>query len=721
MKQESSQPNRLQYETSPYLLQHAYNPVQWYPWGQEALTLAKQQDKPILVSIGYSTCHWCHVMERESFEDQTTAQFMNEHYICIKIDREERPDLDQIYMDACQIMTGAGGWPLNCFLTPDALPFYAGTYYPPQPAQQRPSWMQVLQNLHNAWVNSRQTVTDQAEKLLGYIKAGDTQLLQKTDQRPQATIDAELQLYQGASLHLGLTQDVFYRMREQFDRADGGFGHAPKFPSFMAIQYLLEYAHFRNNDDALLHAIFSLESMITGGIYDHLAGGISRYSTDNEWLAPHFEKMLYDNALLISTLGMAIRMIETASQKRGKNLSVYEQSMALFRYTIRHTYDFTLREMSDPATGAYYSAFDADSEGVEGKYYVWSKAEVLQHLGEKEGELFCAYFDVTEDGNWEHTNILRRVVSDTEFAAKYPDGEAWVKKNLPKAKEKLLIERMKRIPPELDNKTILSWNTLMVSAGVQAYRALNDEKLLENAQKTMSFLLDAFKVEQSDRLLHTYKSGTAKYAAMLDDYAYTIAALLDLYEATAQENYLQKAKNLVEVVMTDHEKEGSFFHFSGIQQVDVIVRKIDLYDHATPSANSTMALNLQRLGHLTTDGMLMQRSNRMLNEVKNAVRQFPLSFEQWAIAIQREAQGLVEIVVTGTDLAHMHTEIHRAFIPNAILAVQTSHTSNISLLKDKINNQTAFIYLCKDFACMRPVETLTEFWSDIFHETAHRS
>jgi uncharacterized protein len=717
MKQKADHktPNALLAESSPYLQQHAYNPVQWYPWGAEALQRAKLEDKPILVSIGYSTCHWCHVMERESFEDKDTADYMNEHYVCIKIDREERPDLDQIYMDACQIMTGSGGWPLNCFLNTDALPFYAGTYFPPQPYYERPSWMEVLRNLHNAWVNQRDTVETQAQKLLGYIKEGENSMLAKARERMTNDL-SEQKLYGERLFHEGLTESIFYGLRERFDRQDGGFGTAPKFPSLMAIQYLLEYAHLRSNEEALLHAVFSLERMTTGGIYDQLDGGLARYSTDNEWLAPHFEKMLYDNALFISVLSQAVRMIETNEIHRGKNLKHYYNALALFKNTIRDSYFFCLRQMSGSEHPAWYSAIDADSEGIEGKYYVWSKQEIMELLGTESADFFCAYFDVSEAGNWEHTNILRRVYSDADFAAKYPGGALWLTEHLPKAKQILLAHRAKRIPPGLDDKVLLGWNALMVSACVQAYRALSEPEMLQQAEKCMDFLLGVFAAPNGKGLLHTYKDGFAKYDAMLDDYAFTIAALIDLYEVTGTERFLVSAQSLVDVVQENFPKGDTLYYFTSAQQTDVIVRKTDLYDNALPSGNSIMAQNLLRLGYLLTRLDWLDRGRRMLDEVKPLVQQYPLSFQMWAVAIQREAHGWLEVSVTGKNAAANGLFLSKTYIPNQVLAIETLETTSIAVLESRTGQTEDLVYICTDMVCGRPETDVHSALKSIFEK-----
>jgi uncharacterized protein len=394
--------NRLQYESSPYLLQHAHNPVDWYAWRPEAFARAKAENKPILVSIGYSTCHWCHVMERESFENPDIAALMNERYINIKVDREERPDVDAIYMDACQILTGGGGWPLNCFLTPEGKPFFAGTYYPPRPAHNRPSWMQVLQHLANIWETKREVAYEQADKLLGHIQRNDNVFLEKPA--------SELAMQGDAAFTPAMLENAFYQMREQFDRVEGGFGGAPKFPSSMAIQYLLHYHWFTGNSEALEHALLSLDKMIMGGIYDQIGGGFARYATDREWLVPHFEKMLYDNALLVMVLSEAYKLLHTTDSDARQ----VPHRANLYRQTIEETLGFIQREMTHPM-GGFYAAQDADSEGEEGKFYVWSRVEIEEVLGE-DADLFCAFYGVTPEGNWEHTNILWRPVAAEVFA-----------------------------------------------------------------------------------------------------------------------------------------------------------------------------------------------------------------------------------------------------------------------------------------------------------------
>ena len=444
--------NHLIKETSPYLLQHANNPVDWYAWKPEAFARAKAEDKPILVSIGYSTCHWCHVMEHESFENQTVAAFMNAHFVCIKVDREERPDVDQIYMEACQIISGNGGWPLNCFLLPDGRPFFAGTYYPPTSAYGRPSWTQVLKNLSDAYVHKREIVEQQAEQLTDMIRNSDKNHVKNKDN----TEGGNFQTFEGDVTNVfdrDYLNNAFYAMRERFDRVEGGWGGAPKFPSTMSIQFLLDYYFYTKNEEALAHAELSLQKMIQGGIYDQIGGGFARYATDRAWLIPHFEKMLYDNALLISVISDAYKLTKR---------DIYSE-------TIEETLTFIQREMSH-TEGGFFSAYDADSEGVEGKFYVWQKAEIEAALGE-EAALFCEFYDVSEEGNWEENNILWRQKSYSEFVTEKGIDATILKEKLRICRKKLFDIREKRIKPGLDDKILLSWNALMISAFARGLRS----------------------------------------------------------------------------------------------------------------------------------------------------------------------------------------------------------------------------------------------------------
>ncbi|MBL7734754.1 MAG: thioredoxin domain-containing protein, partial [Chitinophagaceae bacterium] len=485
--------NRLIHESSPYLAQHAHNPVDWYPWGEEALERALKEDKPILVSIGYAACHWCHVMERESFEDAAVAAVMNENFINIKIDREERPDLDHIYMEAVQAMTGSGGWPLNVFLTPDKKPFYGGTYFPPSPAYNRASWTDVLLSVAQAFREKRAEINRQAEDLTRHILSSND-----FGQRPETANEtfSEEEL-----------DGVFAQIMKTADRSRGGFGRAPKFPQTFTIRFLLHYYSFTGNQEAFDQACLSLDKMIYGGIYDQLGGGFARYSTDEYWLAPHFEKMLYDNALLTITLSEACQIA----------------SKPLYRQTVMHTLDFVERELLSPESG-FYSALDADSEGVEGKFYVWDKKEIDALLGEQ-ADLFNEYYQVEAEGNWEHVNILHRTQSEEDFAAAKNIDPAWLKEILQKGRETLFARRGQRTRPLLDDKILLGWNSLMNIAYSKAYAATGIEKYKTIALANMDFLLNRFKDGEEGAFFHSYKDGIGKYPAFLEDYALLIQAL----------------------------------------------------------------------------------------------------------------------------------------------------------------------------------------------------
>ena len=539
--------NRLSDETSPYLLQHAHNPVDWYPWGEEALQKAKEEDKPILISIGYAACHWCHVMEKESFEDESTAQIMNEHFVNIKIDREERPDLDHIYMDAVQAMTGSGGWPLNVFLTPSKRPFYGGTYFPPVRAFNRASWKETLLGVINVFKEKRNEIEEQAENLTGHLLQSNSFGLQKPG--------GQSNLFTGKKL-----SESFANIMKAADKEWGGFGRAPKFPQTFTIQFLLRYAHIKGQEHtpkgsgdeeanvSFMQALLSLDKMIDGGIYDQIGGGFARYSTDTEWLVPHFEKMLYDNALLVSILSEAYQLT-----KKDK-----------YANAIHETMNFVRRELLHPQYG-FYSALDADSEGEEGKFYVWQKAEVDQILG-SDADIFCRYYDITQEGNWEGKNILRVKTPIAHFALENNIELSTLENVLKEGRQKLLEKRNTRIRPLLDDKIILGWNALMNTASSKAYAATGNEEYRDLAIANMQFLLEKFYDKNSESFFHTWKNEEAKYPAFLDDYAFLIQALIHLQEITADTIWLKQAKIIAEFVIDSfNEPETVFFflHCSG--------------------------------------------------------------------------------------------------------------------------------------------------------------
>ncbi len=686
-----SSPNQLIHETSPYLLQHAYNPVNWYPWGEEALNKSKQEDKPILVSIGYSACHWCHVMERESFEDKETAELMNAQFINIKIDREERPDLDHIYMDAVQAMTGSGGWPLNVFLTPEGKPFYGGTYFPPSPAFNRPSWQDVLTGVSKAFNEKRHEIDAQAENLTAHLLESNNFGSQKEGSISQWATAERL-------------REAVDSIMKTADQAWGGFGRAPKFPQTFTIQFLLRYYYANrflltaqttntfpdeSNEKALKQALLSLDKMIEGGIYDQLGGGFARYSTDTEWLAPHFEKMLYDNALLIAVLGEAYQL--TKKER--------------YREVIEETISFVQRELFHPG-GGFYAALDADSEGVEGKFYVWSYAEVQEILGE-DTELFAAFYDITPKGNWEGTNILRVKRPAEEFATQRGVGVDQLKILLKQGAEKLLAARAHRVRPGLDDKIILGWNALMNTACSKAFAATGKQEFRQLAIENMQFLLEKFKNKQGGSYAHTWKNDKARYPAFLDDYAYLIQALIHLHEVTAELSWLDEAINLIEFVVTEFsEEEGGFFYYTGRGQQDVIVRKKELYDGAVPSGNAVMAFNLHQAAILLDKPEWRERSEVMLASLGQAIVRYPGSFGVWAGLLLEKHFGTNEIAVIGKEYHMLLPELLEQYIPFRVLMAAENNVEKYPLLSNRDSSKTTSVYLCRDYTCQQPVTSV---------------
>lgn len=673
--------NRLQFETSPYLLQHAHNPVDWYAWKPEAFAKAKEENKPILVSIGYSTCHWCHVMERESFENEAVAAFMNEHFVNIKVDREERPDVDQIYMEACQAISGSGGWPLNCFLTPDGRPFFAGTYYPPQSLHNRPSWMTLMQNIHQAFEQRRQVVEEQADQLTQMIQNADGIFI-KDKLLPE-------ELDKGFSTKM--VDGIFEKIKLRFDQGEGGFGTAPKFPGSMTLAFLLEYYYFTGKQEALDHTLLSLDKMIMGGIYDQLGGGFARYATDQAWLVPHFEKMLYDNALLVGLLAQAYQMT-------GKKL---------YRETIEETLTFISREMTSPE-GGFYSALDADSEGVEGKFYVWDYQEVAQALGGN-GKEVMAFYDVSPEGNWEGKNIFWRAQSLETFCAERSIAEVAFRKALGVAKVQLLKIRNSRIRPGLDDKILLSWNALQVTAYAKAYSALGQEAYKDTAIKNLQFLLSAFLQADGISLYHSYKEGKAQYNAFLEDYAFLIEACLEVYAISFDDHWLKKATEYTDYVLEYfHDSENKIFYFTSAQQDDLILRRKDMYDSAQPSGNSTMVSNLKRLGILMGKPEYRNLSTEMLLRVEEAIQQYPTSFSRWASALMSEGYPFYELAVLGEKALTTGLKIGNLYLPNKVIMASVEEDDHHPLLAGKSGMGDTNIFICKDYACELPVKTITQ-------------
>ncbi len=653
-------PNHLKNETSPYLLQHADNPVEWYPWGEEALTRAREEDKPILLSIGYAACHWCHVMAHESFEDEATAVYMNRHFINIKVDREERPDLDAIYMQAVVAMTGQGGWPMTVLLTPDGKPFFGGTYFPPAPRYGMPSFRQLLDSIADAWQNRRDEIVQ---------SAGDiAQKLSRT-----LVLDSE------NSLNRALLDRARDNIAQAFDNVQGGFGRAPKFPPSMTLEFLLRMV-LRDGDESALHMVeLTLQKMACGGMYDQIGGGFARYATDNNWLVPHFEKMLYDNALLA-------RVYLHAWQITGK---------PLYRRIVEETLDFVAREMRHE-DGGFYSSYDADSEGKEGKFYVWQPDEIRRILGADADE-FMAYYDVREGGNWEDKSILNIPQPSDETTAK-----------LAASRQKLLEARAKRVWPGLDDKVLTSWNGLMLAAFAEAGRALKRPDYTEIATYNAMFLYETMRTE-SGRLLRTWKSGgAAKYNAYLEDYAYLADGLLALYQNSFDDRWFSWAQELAEMMLTHFadEAHGGFFDTSDDHE-DLLHRPKDVQDNATPSANAMAAQVLLKLSLYTGNGRYWDTAEQAISALYEAMAQHPTGFAHWLTAAAFILGQPQEVAIVGDHgledtEALIETALAR-YRPHQIVAVGGSGKI-IPLLADrKFIDGKATAYVCRRFVCQQPV------------------
>src|SRR5437762_1121011 len=670
--------NRLIHETSPYLLQHSHNPVDWYPWGEEALQKAKKENKPILVSIGYSACHWCHVMEKESFENEETAVIMNEHFVNIKIDREERPDLDHIYMDAVQAMTGSGGWPLNVFLTPGAKPFYGGTYFPPQRAFNRSSWKEVLHAVSNAFNKKRDEIDSQAENLTSYLLQSNS-FEQPLKDNDRSCFEKEI------------IDEAFKNLMKLADKEWGGFGSAPKFPQTFSIQFLLRYYYITNDEEALEQACLSLDKMIEGGIYDQAGGGLARYSTDTEWLIPHFEKMLYDNALFVTVLSEAYQVTKNENYKE----------------VIEETIQFVKRELMNQDAG-FYSALDADSEGEEGRFYVW-KYEEVQKLSGNDSEFFCEFFDITKKGNWEGKNILRTKSSAELFAKEKNISIDELRTIIQKGRSILFVERSKRVRPALDDKIILGWNALMNTACSKAFAATQRKEYRQLAIDNMEFLLQHFKNKTENYFHHTWKNNAVKNLAFVDDYAFLIQALLHLQEITGNVDWLFRAKQITEYVIENFiEEKSNFFFFTDMIQEDVILRKKELYDGATPSGNATMAYDIYQLSILFDIPEWRKSAEKMITSLSEAIIRYPTSFGVWANLLMEMIYGTEEIAVVGENPSLLAEQILAEYIPHKVFMMSSTGNKKLPLLAGKLSNNPPLVYLCRAYSCLKPVSTLGE-------------
>lgn len=668
--------NHLIHETSPYLLQHAHNPVNWYPWCEEALKKAEQENKPIFLSVGYSSCHWCHVMEHESFENEEIAKIMNESFVSIKVDREERPDLDDIYQKVCQMSTGQGGWPLSVFLTPDQRPFYVGTYFPVLDSYGRPGFGSILRQLAQAWKEKPNDVKKAAESFM-------------------ATLQQAEHVTTPAKLEKTILDEAAVNLIQIADNTYGGFGSAPKFPNAANLSFLLRYSKISKVSRFSEFVLKTLTKMARGGIFDQVGGGFHRYSTDTRWLVPHFEKMLYDNALLPIVYAEAYQITKDP----------------FYLDVIKKTLGFVLREMTSKE-GGFYSALDADSEGEEGKYYVWKKKEIRDILGAN-AEVFFLYYDVTDGGNFEGNTILNNNISTSSAAFHFGITEDKVRQIVFEGEKKLLDARAMRVRPGLDDKVLTSWNALMISAFAKAYRVADEKSYLEAAEKCISFIEKNLVVD--GRLLRTYKDGKAKLSGYLEDYSYLINALIDVFEANPQAKYLEIATTLANYLV-DHfwDAEHNSFYFTADNSEKLIIRPKNNYDLSMPSGNSVAALALLKLYHLTQQKSFLEISTKIMESFAIMAAENPFGFGFLLNTIYLYLQTPTEITLINTKNKELYDFVTKKFLPEAILvtvqnADQLKQLSKHAFFagKEFDDSQTA-VFVCRNFSCSLPLTTMPE-------------
>ncbi len=678
--------NKLSEEKSPYLLQHSHNPVNWYPWGEEAFTTAKEGDKPIFLSIGYSTCHWCHVMEKESFEDDEIAKLMNDAFISIKVDREERPDIDGIYMSVCQMLTGSGGWPLTIIMTPEKEPFFAGTYFPKESRFGRSGMKEIIPRLKDIWLNKREEINKSASQIVNALNqdsAGSSGEIEKN-----------------------IFEKTFDEFKGRFDPEYGGFGTAPKFPSPHNLNFLLRYYKRFKNEEALRFVEKTLLEMRKGGIYDQIGFGFHRYSTDREWRVPHFEKMLYDQALL------AIAYTELYQVTKNE----------IYKNTTEEILDYVLRDMTSPE-GGFYSAEDADSEGEEGKFYLWKKDELKNILGDNT-ELVCEIFNIEDNGNY--TDPMQEGSSDNIFYLSRTIKQFAVEKNIDEkilnskvedARKILFSVREKRIHPFKDDKILTDWNGLMISALTKASQVFNNKLYKETAVKVAEFILEKLR-DKKGKLLHRFRKGESGITANLDDYAFTIAAFIDLYETTFNIRWLKFALEFNgEMIKHFRDDSNGAFFFSPDNGEELIIRQKEIYDGAIPSGNSIALLNLLKLSRITGDSTLEEKAFQIANLFANQINKMPSAFSQTLTGLDFGFGESLEIIVIGEAddkqtkefLEYFRTE----FIPNKIILFKEPHDQELAKIAPFSESQTQIdhkttVYICRNFVCERPVTNLEE-------------
>ena len=673
--------NRLINETSPYLLQHAQNPVDWYPWGNDAFNRAKNEDKPILLSVGYSACHWCHVMESESFENLAIAEIMNEKFVCIKVDREERPDVDAIYMSAVQAMTGQGGWPMTVFLTPDGEPFFGGTYFPPQDRGGLPAFPRVLEVMADTYRDKRSEVLETSQKLISHIRGISPK-------------DNDLEI-----LESKIIDTAFSKLQDNFDNKYGGFGLQPKFPQPMIYEFLLKYYIKTGLPEALEMVEVTLNNMAAGGIYDHLRGGFHRYSTDTYWLVPHFEKMLYDNALLI-------RLYLHAYQVTGNNT---------YRVVVEETLDYVIAEMTDKS-GGFFSSQDADTEGEEGKYFVWRPEEIEDLLGKEQGSLFNKYFNVDIDGNFEGMSILNVTMSKSDFMSSEGLEKSEFEKLISQSKSLLLESRATRTSPGIDDKILTSWNSLMIGAFAEAGSILGRSDYVSIAERGADYILKTLVTE--DRLLRTSRNGQAKLQGYLEDYSFLVNSLILLHEATLSQKWLNAAIKFTEnMINLFWDKKNKQFYDTGIDHESLIIRPINFQDNAIPSGAAIAADVLLKMAVITGRKEFEQYGKDALKSSVPMLNQYPLGAGHWLCVLDFYLDKTKEIVVLGKskscDTKELVAEVFRHYIPNRVFVgndVEDETVSNLPILQRKnLVNGKATAFVCKDYVCSLPSSTPESF------------
>ena len=669
--------NKLIDETSPYLLQHAHNPVDWYGWNDESLQMARDQNKPIFLSIGYSSCHWCHVMAHESFENDQVAKFMNENFVNIKVDREERPDIDDIYQKACQLATGQGGWPLSVFLTPDQKPFYVGTYFPVLDSYGRPGFGSICRQLAQAWQERPADIRKKADDFVNTMQREDA----------AGTVqDMDRVILDEAAMNLLGMGDTIY----------GGFGSAPKFPNAACVSFLFAYSEFSKMPRFREFALKTLTKMAKGGIFDQIGGGFHRYSTDARWFAPHFEKMLYDNALIPVNYAEAYQITGDA----------------FYLDVMKKTLDFVLREMTSP-DGGFYSAYDADSEGDEGRFYVWSKSEIRDALG-SDADLFCLFYDVTDGGNWEGSNILCNNINISAAAFKFGLTEQQIRDTLTRCSEKLMKIRSARTPPGLDDKILVSWNALMVTALARGYLVAGDARYLEAAKACISFLEENL-IDGDDTILHTYKDGTAKIGGYLEDYACLANALLDVFGIDPDPRYLELAIRLGRCLAGHFwdSQANCFMMTSDTAHEALIVRPKNKYDLSLPSGNSVSALVMLRLYHLSQEAEFFEICTRVIEAGAEEAARNPFGFGYLLNVISTYLQKPTEVTILNPENQELLKSIVSRYMPNAFVVTvqnpaQLAGLSGYAFFAGKEFESRTSVFVCRDLSCLPPMYSVAD-------------